>query len=78
MRVANLPIWFGADVWLCGRMLGNKQEPQVGCKLQIFFFVLLFCFFEIDVALTILEFALWTRLSLNPETHLPLPPECLD
>jgi hypothetical protein len=33
---------------------------------------------DLSVALAVLELTLLTRLALNSEIHLPLPPECWD
>jgi hypothetical protein len=46
--------------------------------LFLFLFVCLFETGFLCVALAVLGLTLWTRLALNSEIHLPLPPKCWD
>jgi hypothetical protein len=60
-------------VWdSCYHILGNRHDDVVE-------FLLVGWFFKTEVlcvALAILELTMKTRLALNSEIHLPLPPEC--
>jgi hypothetical protein len=68
---------------LTDQILGMNASAMHFCSphFKKNLFIYLFWFFETEffrIALAVLELTLYTRLALNSEIHLPLPPEFWD
>ena len=68
--------------WVGAPLLASQPSLYLVSRFKkIYIFIYLFWFFEtrfLCVALAALELSLQTRLALNSEIHLPLPPRCWD